>query len=199
MSLFSYPLKFEFKVLTFAPQFSVTDSNGQEIFYVHQKLFKLKEDISVFSNKSKADLIYKIKADKWIDWSTSYVFTNVKDGNFIGRVGRKGMKSLWKATYEIFDEQNTPDFKVQEGNGFVKIMDGLIGEIPILGFFSGYIFNPQYHISNKLGEKIATFSKEPSMLGTTFKLSDVHGLSKDEELRVVLSLIMMVFLERTRG
>ena len=198
MMHFKYPLKFEFKVLALAPQFSVRDASGQEIFYVHQKLFKLKEDISVFSNKSKSELLYKVKADKWIDWSTSYTFSSAH-GDFLGRVGRKGMRSLWKATYDIFDQNNRQDFSIQESNGLVKIMDGMFGNIPVLGLFTGYIFNPKYQIDNEKGHHVATFSKESSLLGTSFKLDGMHGLSKDEELRIVLSLIMMVLLERARG
>lgn len=40
-------------------------------------------------------------------------------------MGRKGGRSLWKATYEIFDASNTQEFKIEEDNAFVKIMDAV--------------------------------------------------------------------------
>ena len=96
--------------------------------------------------------MFTINADKWIDWSASYKFTD-SEGNYLGRVGRKGMKSIWKAHYEVFDDNDKFDFKIQEENGFVKILDGLFGEIPVLSLFTGYIFNPSYAIINGSDEK----------------------------------------------
>ena len=81
--------------------------------YVKQKLFKLKEDITVFENASQTTPIYKIKANQWIDWSASYILSDAA-GHELGRMGRKGGRSLWKATYEIFDANNTKEFKIEE-------------------------------------------------------------------------------------
>ena len=71
----TYPLEFEFKVLALAPQFYVRDSSGRNVAYVKQKLFKLKEDISVFEDESQQNIIFKIKANQWIDWSASSQIT----------------------------------------------------------------------------------------------------------------------------
>ena len=198
MDKYQFPLHFEFKVLAFAPQFSVIDAQGQEIMYVHQKLFKLKEKITVFENKTKSNVLFTINADKWIDWSASYKFTD-SEGNYLGRVGRKGMKSIWKAHYEVFDDNDKFDFKIQEENGFVKILDGLFGEIPVLSLFTGYIFNPSYAIINGSDEKIGVFTKEASFFGRKFKINNLTDANFEEQERILLSLIMMVFLERTRG
>jgi len=194
----TYPLEFEFKIMALSPQFYVRDASGQEIAYVKQKLFKLKEDISVFADESQSSILYKIKASQWIDWSASYMFTDASGKN-LGKMGRKGARSLWKATYEIFDDHDAFEFKIEEDNAFVKIMDGLFSEVPILGFFTGYVFNPKYNIYRTDGTKIAEFTKEASFLGKKFKLHQHGNFDIQEEERIILSLIMMVFLERSRG
>ena len=96
---YSYPLNFQFKVTSFANDFNIIDSKGESLAYVRQKMFKLKEAISVFSNENKTELIYKINADRIIDFNASYSFTNA-DEEVIGRIGRKGAKSILKAHYE---------------------------------------------------------------------------------------------------
>lgn len=194
----SFPVTFEFKVMAFSPQFSVRDSSGQEIAYVKQKLFKLKEDITVFENSSQKSALYKINANKWIDWSASYQISEA-DGKPLGRMGRKGARSIWKATYDIFDNDGNPEFRVEEANAFAKIMDGLFSEVPILGLFTGYVFNPKYKIVDSNGQIIAMFTKEASFLGKKFRLDSTADLSEDEKERLILSLMMMVFLERRRG
>lgn len=95
-----YPIEFEFKVMAFAPQFYVRDGDGREIAFVKQKLFKLKEDITVFENDSQQKESFRIKADRWLDWSAAYTFYNI-NGMESGKVRRKGAKSLWKATYVV--------------------------------------------------------------------------------------------------
>ena len=194
----NYPILFEFKVLALAPQFYVRDSEGREIAYVKQKLFKLKEDIVVYENDSLQNIQYSIKANQWIDWSASYVMYN-REGLEIGRMGRKGARSLWKATYEIFDEQNKKDFMIEEENAFVKIMDGFFSEVPVLGFFTGYFLNPKYNITDENGAVVAIFSKEPSFWGKKFYLTQIKEMGNLEEERIILSLMMMVLLERSRG
>jgi uncharacterized protein YxjI len=194
----NYPIEFDFKILAFAPQFYIKDASGQDVGYVKQKLLKLKEDITVFENESQTTPMYKIKANQWIDWSASYLFSDAQ-GNALGKIGRKGARSLWKATYEVYDEADMLEFKIEEDSAMVKIIDGLFSQIPVLGIFTGYIFNPKYNITNQNGEIVAVFKKEASFLGKKFKLYSHGQIDAKEEERIVLSLIMMVLLERSRG
>lgn len=194
----NFPITFEFKVLALSPQFFVRDAEGNDVAYVKQKLFKLKEDITVYDNEHQTKALYRIKANQWIDWSASYLFYDA-EGQELGKIGRKGAKSLWKATYELFDRNNTKDFNIIEGNAFVKIIDGVFSEIPVLGFFTGYIFNPTYHITDIDGEEVAIFRKEPSFWGKKFTLNQIRDTNDDADLRIILGLMMMVLLERSRG
>mgnify|MGYP005997522405 FL=1 len=98
----NYPLNLSFKVVALAPQIFVNDAAGSPVCYVKQKLFKFKEDIQVFSDNSKTRQIASIKANKVIDWSARYFF-NDSEGNAIGSVGRQGMKSIWRARYDVFN------------------------------------------------------------------------------------------------
>lgn len=61
----------------------------------------------------------------------------------IGRIGRKGWASIWKARYEIFDEKANQDLLIQEENGWIKVADAVLSEIPILGLFTGYLFTAE--------------------------------------------------------
>ena len=67
-----YPLNLNFKLFAFAPQISVTDANGDLIFYVKQKRFKLKEEIIVYADVKKLQPLFYIKADRIIDFSAVY-------------------------------------------------------------------------------------------------------------------------------
>lgn len=104
-----------------------------------------------------------------------------------------------RGQYEIFNKEDINDFKIEENNSFVKVMDALISEIPILGFLTGYVLNPKYNITDENGLEVAVFSKEPSFWGKKFLLRQIEEVSPEAEERIILSLMMMVLLERRRG
>lgn len=195
---FNFPLNFEFKIGTMANDFVVKDANGTTIAYVRQKMFKLKEAIIVYANESKKDILYKINADRILDFRASYAFTN-EDGEVFGRVGRKGMKSLWKAHYEIFDNDNNQEYSIGELNPWAKVLDGLLGEVPLLSMFTGYLFNPKYGLKSPDGKLVAQLTKEASLFGRRFKLEKLADLETGDSERMILSLMMMLLLERRRG
>jgi len=95
-----FPVTFKFKIGTLANDFIATDANGTMIAYVRQKMMKLKEDIVIYSDESKTKINYRIKADRWLDFSAAYSFFDANDREF-GKIARKGWRSIWKAKYEI--------------------------------------------------------------------------------------------------
>ena len=60
------------------------------------------------------------------------------------------MRSIFKANYEIHDAADQQVMKIHEENGWIKVSDALVGELPVVGMFTGYMFNPAY-ISNENG------------------------------------------------
>jgi uncharacterized protein YxjI len=195
---FDFPIHFQFKLGTISNDFVAKDNSERTLAYVRQKMFKLKEAIMVYSEESKTNLLYQIKADRIIDFNASYEFTDTND-SVLGSIGRKGMRSLWKAHYEIFYPSKNPEYHIQEENPWSKVGDILFSEIPLLGMFTGYVFNPKYGIVDQNGNTVARLSKQPSFFGRKFKLEKVGELKAGDSERLLLSLMMMMLLERRRG
>src|SRR3972149_438649 len=122
-----YPLNLSFKVMALAPQLSVTDASGQQIFYVKQKLFKLKEAVNVFADSAQTRQLYTINADRILD------------------------------------------------------------------------FSAQYHFSDDQGRPLMRLVKQPAFFEGKFKIEKLAELQPAAEIRILLSLLMMVLLERARG
>ena len=53
----NFPLSLTFKVATIANDFVVKDATGTTISYVKQKMFKLLEDVTVFSNETQSSVL----------------------------------------------------------------------------------------------------------------------------------------------
>ena len=193
----NYPLNFTFKLIALAPQLTVVDSSGQMLMYVKQKLFKLKEAVNVFADQTQSSVLYTIGADRVIDFSARYHFADAA-GNALGSIKRQGMKSLFKAHYDIYDGEEVA-LTVQEDNPWVKFLDALFQNIPLIGILAGYLLNPKYNICRNDGTRIAQLIKRPAMFEGKFELVKEAEFDEGEERRMLLGLLMMTLLERSRG
>ena len=77
--------------------------------------------------------------------------------------------------------------------------DALLSEIPILGMFSGYFFHPTYLVTRGDGSPVMRMTKQPAFFEGKFLVEKLGNLSEIEEQRVLLSLMMAILLERSRG
>ncbi|WP_394750757.1 LURP-one-related/scramblase family protein [Spongiimicrobium salis] len=193
-----FPINFVFKISTIANDFTATDADGRTIAYVRQKMFKLKEDISIYNDESRTKVNFKIKADKWIDFSAAYSITDAS-GKELGKVARKGWASIWKAKYELIDQHQQLQYLIREENAWIKVFDSILGEIPILSFFTGYLFNPTYKVINTKDEIVVRLKKQPSFFGRKFEIEKLKMTDSDDDQRIVLGLMMMILLERRKG
>lgn len=198
MKTFEYPLYMKFHIATLSNDFSITDSSGKYIAYVRQKMLKLRERVEVFEDDSQSNKLYDIRTNQWLDFSLSYNFTN-QQGEYLGKVARKGWASLWRARYHVFNNANQEAYIIKEGNGWVKVLDSFLGDIPILGMFTGYFFNPQYHIKDMQGNLVGIIKKEKSFFGRRFTLNKVKDVMIQDEENILLASMMMLLLERRRG
>lgn len=192
-----FPLDFKFHIATISNDFSVVDASGQSVFYVREKMFTWRDRIKVYSNSSQSELLYELTSNKLIDFQQTFTITD-RNGNIVGKARRKTLSSLWTATFHIYDANDNHIFTIKERSGITRLMDGIFGEIPILGFFSGYVFNPKYALSNLKGKELMEISKEPSFFGRKFKLNKLADTEGNEEL-FILSYMMLLIADRNRG
>ena len=193
-----YPINLSFKILALASQIYIRDPDNSLMGYVKQKMFKLKEDINVFADEQQTQHLYNIKADRILDFSANYRFSD-PSGGAIGSIKRKGMRSIFKAHYLISDASGNQVMEIREENGWIKVVDSLIGELPIIGMFTGYFFNPSYIVSRSETDQIARLAKVPAFLEGKFQLSPIGQMNESEESLVLLSVLTMTLLERSRG
>ncbi len=192
-----FPLNLSFKKIALAPQIYVRDSEGQVQLYVKQKLLKLKEAVNVFGDEAQTRLLFTLQADRVIDVRTRY---HIRDaaGADLGQFRRKSVRSLWKLHCEVSRGERVV-FDIREANPWVKVIDGLIGEIPVVGIFSGYFFNPTYNLMRRDGAVVLRATKQPAMFEGKFTIERVAELDAADESLAVLSLLLMLLMERDRG
>ncbi len=96
-----YVLKRQFMAL--GGKFRVYAPGEKLVLYVEQKLFKIREDIRVYSDESKTQEVLTIKARQIIDFSAAYDVVDSATGQKVGAMRRKGLASILRDEWEVLD------------------------------------------------------------------------------------------------
>jgi len=195
--MLNYPLDLGFKIVTIGTRVRVTDAAGRLVAYVRKKKFKLKEDVGVYADEDQKLLLFRLKADRVIDFGASYAI-NTPDGRTVGAVRRQGMRSLWRSAYAIADANGAEVGAIHEENAWVKVLDGLMEAIPFGDALGGLFFHPAYLVDLR-GQTVLRLQKRRSLFESAFRLEKRVDFTEEEVTLLLASVIMMVLLERDRG
>lgn len=188
-----FPLEIRFKLLALAPQFAVRDAGGALIGVVRQKALALREAVTVFSDMERTQPRYRIQSDRVLDFSASYHISREGGAN-LGSLQRQGARSIWRATYEI-----TGGFTVREANPWIKVSDSIVGGLPVIGFLSAIFFHPAYVVTRADGTAVMKATKRMAGFEGRFDVESLAPVDDTEAELIVLSLFMVILLERERG
>lgn len=110
--------------------FRLFDSSGNLAFFVKQKAFKLKEEITVFSDEAMQDAQLRIQARSIMDVSATYDVTDANTDETVGALQRKGLKSIIRDEWAILDADGAEVGKVLEDSGALALLRRFIKLIP---------------------------------------------------------------------
>lgn len=103
-SIFQFPnylLKRQAIALT--GKFRFYDPAGRLVMFSEQKMFRLREDIRVFSDESKSQEVLSIKARQILDFSAAYDVIDTEMNQKVGVLRRRGLRSLLRDEWEVLD------------------------------------------------------------------------------------------------
>lgn len=195
--MLNYPLDLRFKIATIGTRVSVTDVTGQLVSYVRKKKFKLKEDVGVYADENQRKLLFRIKADRVLDFGASYSVVD-SNGKSLGAVHQEGMRSMWKSSYVLSDATGNNVGLIHEENPWIKVADSMMESIPGGDMLGGLFFHPAY-LAELDGRTVLKLKKEKAVFEGKFTVEKLEDFSEEEEELLLASLIMMVLLERDRG
>ena len=87
-------------------KFRFYDPMGNLVMFSEQKMFKLREDIRVYSDESKMQEVLSIKARQILDFSAAYDVVDTAMNQKVGVLRRKGLRSLLRDEWEVLDEND---------------------------------------------------------------------------------------------
>jgi hypothetical protein len=91
------------QVLALTGKVRIFTPDGQLGLYSEQKMFRLREDIRVFEDETKARELLWIQARQVIDFAAAYDITDKTSGQKVGALRRKGWKSIVRDAWEVLN------------------------------------------------------------------------------------------------
>ena len=96
------------QVFALAGKFRVYDPSENLVLFSEQKMFRLREDIRIYSDESKTQEVLTIKARQIIDFSAAYDVMDSMTGEKVGTLRRKGWRSMLRDEWEVLDANDQP-------------------------------------------------------------------------------------------
>jgi len=118
------------QVFAMAGKFRFYDPSGKLVLFSEQKMFKMRDDIRVYSDESKTQEVLMIKARQIMDFSAAYDVVDSATGQKVGALRRKGLASILRDEWEVLDVSD---------NVIGKLFEDSMGMAMLRRFLSGLI------------------------------------------------------------
>lgn len=125
--IFQYPnylLKRQAIALT--GKFRVYDPLGNLVLFSEQKMFRLREDIRVYSDENKTQEVLAIKARQIVDFSAAYDVLDAAYNQKVGTLRRKGLSSLLRDEWQVLDVNDNVVGKLFEDSVALALLRRLL-------------------------------------------------------------------------
>jgi uncharacterized protein YxjI len=159
------------QVFALAGKFRVYNPSGELLLFSEQKMFKLREDIRVYSDENKTQEVLMIKARQIIDFSAAYDVVDSATGQKVGVLRRRGLASILRDEWEILDVGD---------NLIGKLFEDSMGLALVRRLLSGLV--PQnYDITlgtNRVADLKQNFNPFSYQLNIDFSMDVSHMLDR---------------------
>ena len=114
----------------FGGAFHIYDQTGNLLFYSKQKAFKLKEDFRIYADEAMSEELLVIKTPQILDIGATYHVLDPIEGEAVGAVRRRGVKSMFRDEYIFLDADENEVGKLTENSWLSAFASRLVKLIP---------------------------------------------------------------------
>ncbi|MFQ6107338.1 MAG: hypothetical protein ACE5QF_07115 [Thermoplasmata archaeon] len=177
------------KVLTVGNKYWIEDVRGNVLGFSKQKLFKLKEDIRVYSDESMKQELFSIKQEQILDVWATFAVVDSQTNSTLGFIKRKALASMFvRDEWEIYDANDRLIGGIYEEKG-----RGLARK-----YVPGGSLIPEKMTFKLNNVPVAEINQKFKIIGDIWDLKCAN-VPRDFDRRVLLAcLLLMGMIERGR-
>lgn len=169
----------------FGASFHVFDPEGRTVFFSKQKAFRLKEDIRLFTDESMTEELMVMRARQIIDFGATYDIVEQPSGEVLGSLRRKGMKSLLRDEWLIFDGQ-------EQEVGIIREDSSALAAIRRFVENASFFLPQKFHVEVG-GKVVCTFAQNfnPFVQKLTVDFTSDEQMQLDPRLGLAAGMLIM--------
>jgi uncharacterized protein YxjI len=170
------------------------DVKGEQIAFAEQKRFTFREAITVWTNDSKVEVAFTIKAEKILDIHGKFLIHDAQ-GNLIGYCRKAFRESLLRSTWEVYDAQDQLLFIAKERSNAMAFFRRIAQFLPYLSDIAPFF--PFNFIYEKDGKVVGHHERVWGRLADQYKQSlDQELSSVDRRLILTLGILLDALQDR---
>ncbi|MEM1212044.1 MAG: hypothetical protein AAGI68_07065 [Planctomycetota bacterium] len=146
----TYTLRRKFLKI-FGASFHIFDPDGNVVLFCKQKALRLREDVRLFTDESQTTELLRISTKSVFDISGTYDVIDSIDGDRVGALRRRGLKSMFKDEWLFIDEQGNEIGTIKEDSALLATLRRFIEA-------ASFLFPQKYHAEIQ-GQPVATFKQ----------------------------------------
>jgi uncharacterized protein YxjI len=170
----------------FGSSFRILGRDGSLHFFVKQKAFKIKEEITIFADEGQTQPMLRIRARSALDFSATYDVVDAASGERIGACRREGLKSILRDSWLILGDGDAPIAKLQEDSGVMALLRRFFPIIP-----------QTFHISVD-GQDVGYIKQRFTFFRLTYDV-DFSRSPLDPRLGVAITVLLLAIEGRQKG
>lgn len=130
-SIFQFPTYLlRRQAIALTGKFRFYNPAGQLVMFSEQKMFKLREDIRVYSDENKTQEVLSIQARQIVDFSAAYDVVDTALNQKVGALRRRGWNSILRDEWEVLDANDNVIGKLFEDSmGLAMLRRLLLGSL----------------------------------------------------------------------
>ncbi len=177
------------KVLTVGNKYWIEDYNGNLLGFCKQKLFKLKEDIRIYTDESLSQELFCIKQKQILDAFGDFAVVDSNSGMVLGSIKREWLSSAFaKDSWQVFNAQNQLIGKIEETS---------TGQALARKYMPGGGLIPEKMTLELNGISVAEINQSFKIIGDIWELAGKQ-IPPNFDRRVLLATILLMGLIERR-
>ena len=177
------------KVLTVWNKYWIEDSRGRKLGFAKQKMFRLKEDIRIFTDEKMKTELFRIKQQQIFDLWATFAVIDSQTNTTLGYVKRKALSSMFvRDEWEVLNAQKqlVGGLYEEKGRGLAR------------KYLPGGKLIPEKMTFALNGLPVAAIDQQFKIIGDIWELRGMN-LPPDFDRRVLLGgMLLMGMIERQR-
>lgn len=184
----------------FGAEIDITDPATEKLVgFIEVKAWKLREDVRIYSDKSKSKELLRIHARNVIDFSSTYDVFDSSSDKLLFSLRRKGLRSTFvRDHWDLLDASEQPIGDVQETSSGLALVRRYTDVIPFVGGFIDLAmsFWPlTYTISDSAGATAAQLTHQRNPLVVKFNLDQTGSTAKLDSLVSVVATALLAVVD----